>query len=195
MHVLEDAADAGPRVQLAPDAVSRVLVGGFTGFFCDAATAAVAQRIVWRYHNATLHAVNAPDSPNGQFYQQFSTANTSFLVIHNVSRDAADTVACFLLCHGGGDLCVLRQFHLQLQLRAQDVFAEPMRDVSTPRWGVSMTCSGRVDCSWTPPASHFTGKYYYYYVAAPYPDLLGYQVPGLFTGSVTFNVRVGARRR
>ncbi|XP_055354786.1 uncharacterized protein LOC129600329 [Paramacrobiotus metropolitanus] len=184
LSALEDPAQVQP-VQPPPGTV-RVPVGERATFQCDADTPASAQRIVWRHHNATIHGDDVPDSPKGHFYRQMPIRATSNLFIHNVGRDSGGTVECFDPCNGS--LCRLREFYLQPELRARDVFVPPMRDVSTSRWSFSMACSGSVDCSQTPPVAHFIWKYEDYFVAAPYPDLLGFQVPGLLNASVTFNV-------
>ncbi|XP_055354713.1 uncharacterized protein LOC129600269 [Paramacrobiotus metropolitanus] len=142
--------------------IVRVPLGAVARFSCDAA----AQRILWRHNNATVHDDGIPRSPKGHYYRPTSSANTSSLLIHNVTREAAGTVECLFPCNG--DLCVLRQFELQLRLRVEDDFTEPMRNVSTPLLSFSMTCSGRVDCSQTGSRAHFIWKFDGRFLVAPY---------------------------
>ncbi|XP_055354778.1 uncharacterized protein LOC129600319 [Paramacrobiotus metropolitanus] len=184
LSALEDPALAQP--EPSPPGTVRVPVGDAATFECDAETGASAQRIVWRHHNATIHDEDVPDSPKGHFNQQMTIRATSYLFIHNVGRDSGGTVECLDPCNGS--LCRLRGFYLQPQLPARNVFVPPMRDVSTALCSFSMTCSGNVDCSRTQAMLHFIWKFDDYFVAAPYPSLLGEDIPGLLNGSVTFNV-------
>ncbi|XP_055355224.1 uncharacterized protein LOC129600692 [Paramacrobiotus metropolitanus] len=178
---LTDLEDA---IYPTPDTVS-FPVGNWKTFFCEVAKPELAERVVWRHHNATIHGSAVPPSPKGHYYRQTTIENISYLFIHNVSRGSGGTVECLMPC--AGDLCHLRTYYLQSELRARDIFVPPMRNVSTPLWSSSMTCNGSVDCSQTQPVSLFIWKYDGYFVAAPYSDLLGWPVPGLLNGSVTFD--------
>ncbi|XP_055355476.1 uncharacterized protein LOC129600866 [Paramacrobiotus metropolitanus] len=150
----------------------RVPLGDTASLSCNAEP---VQRIVWRHHNATIQGVDVVIySTKGHYYRLTSSASTSSLLIHNVTREAAGTVEC-LLTKGdllaettSGDLSVLRQFELEPKLRPQDVFVAPMRNVSTPLWSFSMTCTGRLDCSRAGTAAHFIWKYDGHFVASPY---------------------------
>ncbi|XP_055355473.1 uncharacterized protein LOC129600863 isoform X2 [Paramacrobiotus metropolitanus] len=182
--------DAEPTLPPVPDTVS-VPLGGWETFFCEAASPAAAQQIVWRHQNATIHGKVLPHSPIGHHYGQAAAFNNSLLMIHNVQRESGGPVECFRPCHGGGDLCLLRTYHLQPELpklRAEDVFIPPMRSVSALNGSFSMTCSGRIDCSRTAPVSLFIWKFDGHFVAAPFPLLLDWDISGLLNGSVTFNV-------
>ncbi|XP_055355989.1 uncharacterized protein LOC129601257 isoform X2 [Paramacrobiotus metropolitanus] len=157
----KDAAAGAP----PPVNIVRVPLGATATFSCDTAS---GQSIIWRFHNDTIRGDVAKHSPKGHYYRLTSNRNTSRFLIHNMTRDAAGTVECLLPCHDDADLCVLRQFELQLQQRAQEVFTEPMRNVSTPLWSFSMTCTGRVDCSQAGYAEHFIWKFDERFLVAPY---------------------------
>ncbi|XP_055345411.1 uncharacterized protein LOC129593219 [Paramacrobiotus metropolitanus] len=148
-----------------PANIVRVPLGVTATFSCYSV---FAERVIWRHNNITIQGHVTKHSPKGHYYRLTSSLNTSQLLIHNMTRDAAGSVECLLSCHNDTDLCVLRQFELQLQLRVEDVFTEPMRNVSTPLWSFSMKCSGFVDCSQTGAQAHFIWKFDDRFLTAPY---------------------------
>ncbi|XP_055351938.1 uncharacterized protein LOC129598184 isoform X2 [Paramacrobiotus metropolitanus] len=173
-----------------PPYVVRAPLLGMATFICSTAA---ARQIVWHHQNASIHGdVLPPTGKDYSFYRQATSENHSYLHIHRVSRDSGGAVECWLPCGPTQALCHVWTYNFLPELRAQDVFLAPLRNVSTPLPKFSMTCSGRVDCSETGWEAHFIWKYDGRFVAAPYHDLrtiAGHShTPGLLHSTIDANV-------
>ncbi|XP_055345397.1 uncharacterized protein LOC129593209 isoform X2 [Paramacrobiotus metropolitanus] len=129
LPALEEDIVAGVR---PPPYPVRARLESLVTFFCTVGSPALAQRIVWRHQNATIHGDVLPRSLKGHFYRQATSVDTSYLHIHHVKRDSGGAVECLDPLGPDGEVWRLRTYDLLVTLRAHDAFLAPMRNVSTP---------------------------------------------------------------
>ncbi|XP_055354104.1 uncharacterized protein LOC129599804 [Paramacrobiotus metropolitanus] len=149
-----------PNLPPLDPSIVRTTIGRTAVFSCNTPTTEAekfAQQIIWRHQNVTVYADHTVPASTTFNYSRHELNGSHYLSIHNVTTLAAGSVRCFQ--YHEEEVYLVKHFKLQTRPRAEDVFVGRLRNVSTPYFQASLTCTAYVDCSCLHGGPYFIWKF------------------------------------